>query len=171
MTRPLGVGADGGRHGALVEGRDMAVAIAEVDEALPLAKARDPTLLGSTRASAAFVLADVQPERALVLMREALEAKDAYRIRGIPVHSILGDVAERLGDRRQALEFFAIGMEEQHWLGNSEMVGRMLRRIGLRLVDDDPEAAALTIGAGTAFSHGWTLTTRVVEDQSVGSKP
>ena len=152
-----------------LKGADMAVAIAEVDEALPLAQdLAIPTLLGSTRASAAFVLADVQPERALLLMREALEAKDAYRIRGNPVHSMLGDVAERLGDRRQALEFFAIGMEEQHWLGNSEMVGRMLRRIGLRLVDDNSEAAALIIGAGTAFSHGWTLTTRVVEDQERG---
>jgi predicted ATPase/class 3 adenylate cyclase len=152
-----------------LKGGDMAVAIAEVDEALPLAQELAiPSLVGSTRASAAFVLADVQPERALVLMREALQDKEAQRIRGHPVHSILGDVAERLGDRRQALEFFAIGMEEQHWLGNSEMVGRMLRRIGLRLVDDDPEAAALTIGAGTAFSHGWTLTTRVVEDQRQG---
>jgi predicted ATPase/class 3 adenylate cyclase len=152
-----------------LKGGDMAVAIAEVDEVLPLAQdLAIPSLLGSTRASAAFVLADVQPDRALVLMREALQAKEAHRIRGQPVHSILGDVAERLGDRRHALEFFAIGMEEQHWLGNSEMVGRMLRRIGLRLVNDDPEAAALAIGAGTAFSHGWTLTTRVVEDQELG---
>jgi predicted ATPase/class 3 adenylate cyclase len=152
-----------------LRGDDMEEAIAEVDEALTLAKELAiPSLLGGTRASAAFVLADVQPERALVLMREALQDKKTHRIRGLPVHSILGDVAERLGDQRHALEFFAIGMEEQHWLGNSEMVGRMLRRVGLRLVDHDPESAALTIGAGTAFSHGWTLTTRVVEDQERG---
>jgi predicted ATPase/class 3 adenylate cyclase len=152
-----------------LRGDGMAVAIAEVDEALTLAqKLAIPSVLGGTRASAAFVLADVQPGRALALMREALQDKETQRIRGMPVHSILGDVAERLGDRRHALEFFAIGMEEQHWLGNSEMVGRMLRRIGLRLVEHDPEAAALTIGAGTAFSHGWTLTTRVVEDQERG---
>ena len=152
-----------------LKGDDMAVATAEVDEALTLAQELAvPSLLGSTRASAAFVLADAQPERALVLMHEALEAKEAHRLRGMPVHSILGDVAERLGDQRQALEFFALGMEEQHWLGNTEMVGRMLRRIGLRLVDHDPEAATITIGAGTAFSHGWTLTERVVEDQRRG---
>jgi hypothetical protein len=84
------------------------------------------------------------------------------------VHSILGDVAERLGDPNRALEYFVMGMDEQHWLGNTEMVGRMLRRLGLRLVDHDPEAAAITIGAGTAFSHGWTLTTRVIEDQRQG---
>ena len=84
------------------------------------------------------------------------------------MHSILGDVAERLGDRRRALEFFVDGMNEHHWIGNTEMVGRMLRRIGLRFVDIDPEAAAITIGAGTAFSHGWTLTTRVIEDQRQG---
>jgi predicted ATPase/class 3 adenylate cyclase len=154
-------------HG--LKGDDMSASIAYMDEALTLAEELAiPTLLGSTRASAAFVLADIQPDRALVLMHQALEAKEALRLRGVPVHSILGDVAERLSDRRQALEFFAIGMNEQHWLGNSEMVGRMLRRIGLRLVHHDPEAAALTIGAGIAFSHGWTLTPRVVEDQERG---
>jgi predicted ATPase/class 3 adenylate cyclase len=165
----LAMALSGAAMAQSLRGDDLAVAIAEVDEALTLAQELAiPSLLGSTRASAAFVLADVQPDRALVLMREALQAKEAHRIRGHPVHSILGDVADRLGDRRQALEFFAIGMEEQHWLGNTEMVGRMLRRIALRLVDDDPEAAALIIGAGTEFSHGWTLTTRVVEDQRRG---
>jgi predicted ATPase/class 3 adenylate cyclase len=152
-----------------LRGDDMAAAIAEADEALGLAEALAvPTLLGSTRAFAAFVLADVEPDRALALMGKALERKDAFRIRRNPVHSILGDVAERLGDLRRALEYFVIGMDEQHWLGNSEMVGRMLRRLGLRLVDDDPEAAAITIGAGTALSRGWTLTTRVIEDQRQG---
>ena len=154
-------------HG--LKGDDTSASIAYIDEALTLAEELGiPTLLGSTRASAAFVLADIRPDRALILMHQALEAKEAHRLRGVPVHSLLGDVAERLGDRRHALEFFAIGMDEQHWLGNSEMVGRMLRRIGLRLVDHDPEAAALTIGAGTAFSHGWTLAKRVVEDQERG---
>jgi hypothetical protein len=149
-----------------LKGDDMAAATAEIDEALTLSQQLAiPTLVGSTRAFAAFVLADAQPDRALVLMREALEFKDAHRARHLPVHSVLGDVSERLGDRRQALEFFVLGMNELHWLGNTEMVGRMLRRIGIRLVEHDPEAAALVIGAGTAFSHGWTLTERVVEDQ------
>jgi predicted ATPase/class 3 adenylate cyclase len=152
-----------------LKGDDTEVAIADIDEALTLAqKLAIPTLLGSTRAFAAFVLADVRPDRALVLMREALQYNEAQRVRNMPVHSVLGDVAERLGDRRQALEFFVIGMDELHWLGNTEMVGRMLRRIGIRLVEHDPEAAALVIGAGTAFSHGWTLTERVVEDQGRG---
>jgi hypothetical protein len=152
-----------------LRGDDMAAAIAESDEALALAEALAvPTLLGSTRAFAAFVLADVDPERALALMDKALWSEEAYRIRRNPVHSILGDVAERLGDLRRALEYFVLGMDEQHWLGNSEMVGRMLRRLGLRLVDGDPESAALVLGAGTALSRGWTLTTRVVEDQRRG---
>jgi predicted ATPase/class 3 adenylate cyclase len=149
-----------------LKGEDMAVAIAEIDEALALAEdLRIPTLLGSTRAFAAFVLADAEPDRAVVLMGEALESREAQRARNMPMHPMLGDVAERLGDRRQALEFFVLGMDELHWLGNTEMVGRMLRRIGIRLVEHDPEAAARVIGAGTAFSHGWTLATRVVEDQ------
>jgi hypothetical protein len=149
-----------------LKGDDMAVATAEIDEALALAQELAiPTLLGGTRAFAAFVLADIEPDRALVLMREALQSKEAQRLRGMPVHGILGDVAERLGHRRQALEFFMLGMNELHWLGNTEMVGRMLRRIGIRLVEHDPEAAAFVIGAGTSLSHGWTLTERVVEDQ------
>jgi predicted ATPase/class 3 adenylate cyclase len=160
-------------HGAglahALRGDDMPPAVALVDEALDRAEALAiPTVLAGTRATAAFVLADVEPDRALALMDKSLQADDANRVRRNPVHSILGDVAERLGDARRALEFFAIGMDEQHWLGNTEMVGRMLRRIGLRLVDDDPEAAAIAIGSGTAFSHGWTLTTRVVEDQRKG---
>ena len=48
-----------------LKGDDMAVATAEIDEALTLARELAiPSLLGSTRASAAFVLADVQPDRA-----------------------------------------------------------------------------------------------------------
>src|SRR4030095_3337053 len=78
-----------------------------------------------------------------------------------PLHSILGDVAERLGDRRRALEYFAAGMDEVHWLGQSEIVGRMLRRIGLLLVTEDPETAALLFGAGTKPSKALTLARRV----------
>jgi hypothetical protein len=52
-------------------------------------------------------------------------------------------------------------MDEQHWLGQTELAGRMLRRIGLALVDDNPMQAAIIIGAGTARSHAATLTERV----------
>jgi predicted ATPase len=152
-----------------LKGDDTATAVVEIDEALTLARQLAiPTLLASTKASAAFVLADDQPERASVLMREALEAKEAFRSRSFPAYSFLGDVAERLGDRRQALELFVTAMDEQHWLGSSEVVGRMLRRIGLLLVDDDPDAAALINGAGTELSHGWTLSQRAIEDQRKG---
>jgi predicted ATPase/class 3 adenylate cyclase len=145
---------------------DMTVATTQVDEALALADALGiPSLVGRTRTMAAFVLADAQPERARTLVHEALRDEEAQRVRGIPMHSVLGDVVERLGDAREALEFFALGMDELHWLGQSEMVGRMLRRVGLGLVNHDPQAAALAIGAGTALSHGWTLTERVTEAQ------
>jgi hypothetical protein len=78
-----------------------------------------------------------------------------------PVHSILGDVAERLGDHRLALQYFVVGMDEHHWLGQRELAGRMLRRIGLALAVLDPEPAALIVGAGMARSQASTLTERV----------
>src|SRR6185295_3488418 len=76
-------------------------------------------------------------------------------------HSILGDVAERLGDHRLALQYFTMGMDEHHWLGQRELTGRILRRIGLALVDHDPEPAAVIVGAGMERSHAATLTERV----------
>jgi predicted ATPase len=155
--------------GHALRGDDMEVASSEIDEALEIAHELGvPSLLGGTSASAAFVLADVDPERARALMHQALGTKEALHLSAMPQYSMLGDVAERLGERRHALELFTIGMNEMHWVGHTEVVGRMLRRVGLGLVDDAPEEAALLIGAGTSFSHGWTLTRRVVEDQERG---
>ena len=36
------------------------------------------------------------------------------------VHSMLGDVAERLGDHRVALQYFVMGMDEHHWIGRTK---------------------------------------------------
>jgi predicted ATPase/class 3 adenylate cyclase len=154
-------------HG--MRGDDETVWAAEIDEALILAEELGiPSLLGRTRTMAAFVLVDVQPERARRLMAESMRDLEAQQVRGAPVHSVLGDVAERLGDPRHALEYFVIGMDELHWLGQSEIVGRMLRRVGLGLIDHDPEAAAVAIGSGMALSHGWTLAPRVTDAHARG---
>ena len=55
----------------------------------------------------------------------------------------------------------SLGMDEHHWLGQTELAGRMLRRIGLALVEQDPEPAAIIVGAGMARSQASTLTERV----------
>ena len=49
------------------------------------------------------------------------------------------------------------------WMGSSEMVGRMLQRIGLLIADDEPENGALITGAARRRSVGYTMTTRVVD--------
>jgi hypothetical protein len=115
----------------------------------------------SLMATASFVLADVQPDRARALLEDAIRLWAIVPGTTNPVHSILGDVAERLGDRRLALEYFVLGMHEHDWLGQSELTGRMLRRIGLALAEDDPDRAAVITGAGLARSRASTLTERV----------
>jgi hypothetical protein len=81
---------------------------------------------------------------------------------------MLGDVAERLGDRRQALELFTKGLEGHLWLGQPELLGRALRRIGLLLIDQDPETAALLLGAAVQGSRALTLTQRVQDQHARG---
>jgi hypothetical protein len=90
-------------------------------------------------------------------------------MRGIgPIHGMLGDVAERLGDRRLALEYFALGMDEAEWVGWTEVLGRLHRRIALLIVDDDPESAAVLLGAGLARSAGSRLTGRAIDARNRG---
>jgi predicted ATPase/class 3 adenylate cyclase len=154
--------------GHALEGKDIALAVAEVDEALSVAQqVAAPRVVGVVQGFAAFVLADVDPERARALMRAAMAAKASNRIPG-PIESMLGDVAERLGDRRQALELFAKGLEQHHWLGQPELVGRALRRIGLLLADHDPETAAVLVGAAVQGSRAMTLTKRVQDQHARG---
>jgi tetratricopeptide (TPR) repeat protein len=153
--------------GRALEGKDMARAVAEIDEALSVAQRVAAPRVGVVQGFAAFVLADVQPERARALMRAAMAAKASNRIPG-PIESMLGDVAERLGDHRQALELFAKGLEQHHWLGQPELVGRALRRIGLLLVERDPETAAVLIGAAVRGSRAMTLTQRVQDQHAQG---
>jgi predicted ATPase len=143
-------------------GDEMKVAVAEVEEALSLARAaRVPRLSVTVESTAAFVVADLQPGRARELMHTVLETETVGD--RSPVPGMLGDVAERLGDRRLALELFVAGMEAFYWLGHAEVLGRMLRRIGLLVIRSDPETAALLIGAGTARTRAATLTERVNE--------
>jgi predicted ATPase/class 3 adenylate cyclase len=148
--------------GKTLKGEDMTAAVAEIDEALSLADGITiPSFRMSLTATAAFVLADMQPDRAKTSLDDAIRMWKLLPGNIYPVHSILGDVAERLGDRRLALEYFVLGMHEHDWLGQTELTGRMQRRIGLALAETDPEAAAIITGAGIARSQSSTLTERV----------
>jgi predicted ATPase len=158
----LAVSLNGSAMAKALTGENMALAVAEVDEAVALAAdIAVPSIRVNVQATAAFVLADVQPERARALMEDTIRRRARIPGSANPVYSILGDVAERLGDHRLALRYFVTGMDEHHWLGQRELTGRMLRRIGLALVDHDAERAAILIGAGMERSHAATLTERV----------
>jgi len=158
----LAVSLTGSAMAKALKGEKMALAVAEIDEAVSLAEGiAVPSIRVNVQATAAFVLADVQPERARTLMDDTIRRWALIPGNANPVHSILGDVAERLGDHRLALLYFVMGMDEHHWLGQSELAGRMLRRIGLALAEDDPEPAAIIVGAGMARSQASTLTERV----------
>ncbi len=145
-----------------LRGEEMTLAVAEIDEAVARAESiATPSTRVGVHATAAFVLADIQPERARALMEDAIRRWTLLPGNTNPVHGMLGDVAERLGDHRLALEYFVLGMDKLDWLGQTELAGRMLRRIGLILVERDPERAAIIVGAGMARSHASTLTERV----------
>jgi predicted ATPase/class 3 adenylate cyclase len=154
-----------------LKGEDGA-AVSEAEEALTLAeRTAAPLIIQTVKANAMFALADTQPERAGVLMEEAIQDKDLLsplRGGGFAGYALFGDVAERLGDRDRALEYFVRGMDAWHWIGHSDLVGRMLRRIGLLLVPHDPETAVVLISAGLARSRSATLTQRAFIAQEQG---
>ena len=154
--------------GRTLAGTDLGHAVTEANEALSIlerspASARSPFVLGAS----AFVLADAEPERAAALMRAALDAHTGRLGVGL-LRSMLADVAERLGDRRLAIEYWLDGAIETEWAGLSELLGRNLRRIGLLAMERDPEAAAVILGAGLARSGASRLTARVVDAQDRG---
>jgi hypothetical protein len=153
-----------------LKGEDLTVAVSEAEEALTLAeRTANPIIMSMVQANAAFVLADTQPDRARVLMDSAIRFGELGPLKGARARlSMLGDVAERLSDRRRALEYFVISMEEFHWMGQSELCGRMLRRIGLLFVGHAPETAAVLIGAGLARSRSATLSERAFTAQEQG---
>jgi predicted ATPase/class 3 adenylate cyclase len=175
----LAISLAGSAMATALRGDDIALAVAEIDEAVALAeRLAIPSSRVGVAGFAAFVLAEEQPERARALMDDAAALRALIPGMRSPIHSVLGDVAERLGDHRLALEYFVLGMDEHHWLGGTELTGRMLRRIGLLLVEHDPEQAAIIIGAGMARSQASSLTERVnrhheeriaVLDRSIGT--
>ncbi|MCJ7438220.1 MAG: adenylate/guanylate cyclase domain-containing protein, partial [Acidimicrobiia bacterium] len=143
-------------------------AVAEIDEALAIIEgdhyaARASFVLGN----AAFVLADTQPQRAASLMRAALAAESSGAGQGL-LHTMLADVAERLGEHRLALEYWLDGARFTAWAGLSEVLGRTLRRIALQLLEHDPETAAVLLGAGLERSVGSRLTGRAIDAQDRG---
>jgi predicted ATPase len=141
---------------------DPARALPEAEEAIALARG-----LGNARhaqgalAMAGFALGDSEPERALALVREAVELSGAGT--RTLAWAIAGDLTARHGNQRDALEFFAKAIDDMHWFGMRPVVGAMLGRVADLLAGSDPEAAAVLYGAGDTLAPGFFLAPHVVE--------
>ena len=129
---------------------DSAGAIRDVEEALACARTIDAR--GATMATlslAAYALADIDPERALTLMNEAIELNLFLGRTPGPMWGVASRVAASLGNRHEALRFMARAIEESHRIGVRPVLQPLLRRAGDLLAPDDPEAAAILHGAST----------------------
>ena len=135
---------------------DSTTAVRDAEEVVAVARdVANPHIAGVALAMAAYALADTEPQRALALVREALAF--AGDIENNVVWSIAGDLAARLGEQRDALDYFGHAVETLHWMGNRTVLGTILVRVAALLADRDPEAAALLLAAGDArapeFGH------------------
>jgi predicted ATPase/class 3 adenylate cyclase len=140
---------------------DSAGALTEAEEAMALARSLgNPRYARGALAMAAFALGDSEPERALALVREAIELSAGTRT---PVWAIAGDLATRHGNPRDALDFFSKAIDDLHWFGMRPVVGSVLGRVADLLADDDPEAAAVIYGAADALAPEFVLAPHVVE--------
>ena len=113
------------------------------------------------------MLADTQPARVDLSCAVALDAESSRVGQGL-LHSMLADVAERLGENQLALEYWLDGASSMAWAGLSELLGRNLRRIALLVLEHDPEAAAVLLGAGLERSGASRLTGRVIDAHDRG---
>ena len=140
---------------------DSAGALTEAEEAMTLARRfGNPRYARGVLAMAGFALGDSEPERALALVREAVELSAGTRT---PIWAIAGDLTTRHGNRRDALEFFSKAIDDLHWFGMRPVVGSVLGRVADLLAGDDPEAAAVIYGAADTLAPDFVLAPHVVE--------
>jgi predicted ATPase len=143
---------------------DLEGAIPETEEAIALTRryVTNPLARSGFLGLAAFVLADVQPEHALTLMREAIELGAPLGTRS-QVWGMAGDLAVRLGNQYEALEYFTKAIDGLHRHHARTVLGSVLGRVADLLADEDPEAAAILLGANDAFAPDFALAQHVIE--------
>lgn len=128
---------------------DHAAAIRDAEEALACARTIDAQGATMTTISlSAYAFAELDPERALALINEAIELNVLLGRTPGPMWGTASRIAASLGNRRDALRFLARAIEESHRMGTRPVLRPMLRRAGDLLAPDDPEAAAILHGAG-----------------------
>jgi len=122
---------------------------ASIDAEAALVAARrlpNPYVVQMAMAGAAFGLGDSDPARALTIARETVDF-DPRRRTSLPM-TIAGEMAVRMGDHDEALEYFVGALAVMRWQSVRWGVGAVLVRIATVLADRDPEAAAVLDGAG-----------------------
>jgi predicted ATPase/class 3 adenylate cyclase len=138
---------------------ESTAAIPKAEEAVALARrVASPSLTAAALAAAGFALGDSHPQRALALLREAIEVS-ARRKRGPlgQTWAVAGHVAATQGKLRDALTFYGNALDELHWLGHRPVLGAVLARVGDLVADADPEAAAVLHGAGDALAPEFVI--------------
>jgi predicted ATPase/class 3 adenylate cyclase len=128
---------------------DRAGAMSNAEEALACARtidARGATM--TTLSLAAYALAELDAERALALVSEAIELSLLLGRTPGPMWGTASRIAACLGNRHDALRFLGRAIEESHRIGTRPVLRPLLRRAGDLLAEDDPEAAAILHGAG-----------------------
>jgi predicted ATPase/class 3 adenylate cyclase len=96
----------------------------------------------------AFGLANSDPERALLLINEAIEINERLGRRAGLLSATAGHIAFRLGRRDDALRLSIGAIDDARQVGAWPIVAPMLKRVGDLLAAEDPETAAVLHGAG-----------------------
>jgi tetratricopeptide (TPR) repeat protein len=142
--------------------RDTARAHADAHEILALRH----QLANTNSVSAAVLLAiwalrDSEPERALILAREIIEATGSGSVQSI--WTTAGDIAAYNGKRREALGYFERAIDTTNWLGLRPELRASCHLVAILLADDDPEASAALFGAGDALAADYVHTPHHVD--------
>ena len=117
---------------------DAVGAMATIDEAVAIVRRfGEPTSAVHVLPMAALAFAGTQPERSRAFVREAVElAEQLGQGWDAQIWNVIGNVAARLGDRREALGFYERGIDGWHWLGWRPFLGLTITCIGDLLAPD-----------------------------------
>jgi predicted ATPase/class 3 adenylate cyclase len=134
---------------------DRAAAVAQAEEIVALRhQVPDARTRQGALVVAAFALADSEPERALALAREVVGLLGPEQTQTV-VWAIAGDIAARNGQRLEALAYLDKNIEGLAWVGQRTGLGPVLALLGTVLADDDPEAAAVLLGAADSMAPAY----------------
>jgi predicted ATPase/class 3 adenylate cyclase len=130
---------------------DRVGALAAAEEILSL-RYRLPNTASVQNAVAlgAFALSETDPQRALAVARQLVALLGPSKTQ--MAWAVVGDIAASNDERLEALAYFDKGINVLYWMGNRTGLGTTLGRVAALIADDDPEEAALLLGAADAMA-------------------